>query len=193
MTNATDFFRGSDRWNVAQNPSKAPTAGATTNTSLLPTGQAVQLGEARFDPYYLLMTLPGETKPQYVMFEPFVPYSSDDGRKELSAFMTVSSDPENYGKINAYVMPRDQQVDGPALVDARIQQTPAISRDHFAKSTELVSPVRRHVDHSDQKQPVVCASALRHRSPNAGAGIQASHRRARKQDFNGANPPGRFS
>ena len=127
MTNATDFYRQSDRWNVAQSPSNAPT-GTTTATSVLPTGQILDRGEARFEPYYMMMRLPNEEKVQYLMFEPFVPFSQNDQRKELSAFMTVKSDPEEYGQIDAYVMPRNQQVDGPALVDARIQQTPDISR-----------------------------------------------------------------
>jgi uncharacterized protein len=127
MTNAIDFYRQSDRWNIAQSPSDAPSA-VTTSTSVLPTGQVVAQGEARFEPYYLMMRLPGQTQSQYVMFEPFVPYSTQDQRKELSAFMTVSSDPGQYGQINAYVMPRNLQVDGPDLVDAHIQQDVDISR-----------------------------------------------------------------
>jgi uncharacterized membrane protein (UPF0182 family) len=42
--------------------------------------------------------------------------------------MVAKADPEGYGALQVYVMPRDRQVDGPAIVNARINQDPEISQ-----------------------------------------------------------------
>jgi uncharacterized membrane protein (UPF0182 family) len=127
IENPNDFYGQSDRWDIAQSPQKNPStvqqATATTNAA----GQTVIRREPRIDPYYLLMKLPGESEEQFLTFRPYVPYSPTDTRKELSAFMTVKSDPQSYGQMDIYVMPRSMQVDGPALVDARINQEPTIA------------------------------------------------------------------
>ena len=81
------------------------------------------------DPYYLLMRLPGEVQEDFLILQPFVPTSRDDSRKNLSAFMVAKSDPEDYGRLEVFVMPRNSQVPGPALVDAQIKQDPVISRE----------------------------------------------------------------
>lgn len=121
------FYGGSDRWNIAQSPSKTPAATQPAAT-LDAQGNLIQGSEERIDPYYLLMKLPGEEQEEFITFQPYVPYSQSDQRKELSAFLTAKSDPKNYGQLDAFVMPRDQQIDGPMLVDARINQEPTISQ-----------------------------------------------------------------
>jgi hypothetical protein len=63
------------------------------------------------------------------MLQPFVPRSRDDSVKNLSAFMVAKMDPDNYGQLEAYVMPRARTVDGPALVNSRINQDPAVSQE----------------------------------------------------------------
>lgn len=124
MDNPQDFYTKSDRWNIAQKPSfgEVNTTQVTDNQGLVTTT------ENRIEPYYLLMKLPGDTKESFLMFQPYVPFSQKDERKELSAFLTAKSDPDNYGKMQAFVMPRDRQIDGPALVEARIQQDPNIKQ-----------------------------------------------------------------
>jgi uncharacterized protein len=84
--------------------------------------------ERRMDPYYLLMRLPDASRLDFLMLQPFVPFSQDDSRRELSAFMVAKGDPEDYGKLEVFVMPRDRQVDGPAIVHARINQDPEVSQ-----------------------------------------------------------------
>lgn len=137
LTDATQFYGRSDRWNIAQKPRFGTMSGAGVTPTIAPApggglggsvAPAASAGEQRIEPYYLLMRLPGEPEESFVAFQPFVPFSTGDQRKELSAFMTVKSDPSAYGQLDAYVMPRDQQIDGPALVEARIQQEPSISQ-----------------------------------------------------------------
>lgn len=126
MDNPQDFYSKSDQWNIAQKPAFGDATNQTTVVG--PDGRVIQAGEDRIEPYYLLMKLPGDEKESFLMFQPFVPFSQNDQRKELSAFMTAKSDPDEYGKMQVFVMPRDRQVDGPALVEARIQQDPTIKQ-----------------------------------------------------------------
>ena len=126
IANAADFYNNTDAWDIAQEP------GAVSNaTPLIPAtnaaGQATQSREARMAPYYLLMRLPEEQTEDFLLLQPFVPRSKDDSVKVLSAFMVAKSDPGNYGQLEAFVMPRARQVDGPAIVNSRINQTPEVS------------------------------------------------------------------
>ena len=39
-----------------------------------------------------------------MLLRPFVPFSTDDQRTELQAYMTASSDPADYGKLTVYIV-----------------------------------------------------------------------------------------
>jgi uncharacterized membrane protein (UPF0182 family) len=121
-----EFYSQTDRWSIAQDPG---TAGRTATPTTDPDDeQAGPPREGRMDPYYLLTRLPGTTSAEFLLMQPFVPFSEDDTRRELSAFMVAKSDPASYGRLEAFVMPRDRQVDGPAIVNARINQEPEVSQ-----------------------------------------------------------------
>jgi uncharacterized membrane protein (UPF0182 family) len=126
ISEADQFYSQSDRWNIAQDPGSA---GAATPAAAPVPGAPLGASprEHRMDPYYLLMRLPDEPRAEFLILQPFVPFSDDDSRRELSAFMVAKSDPTEYGKLEVFVMPRDRQVDGPAIVNARINQEPEIS------------------------------------------------------------------
>ncbi len=127
IDNPDDFYNNNDGWNVAQDPgagSAAQVSPAVDPVTGAPLGPAQ---EARIDPYYLLMRLPGDQELSFVMLRPFVPVSRDDGRKELTAFMVAKSDPGNYGELQTFVMPRSNLPDGPAIVGANMQQDQEVS------------------------------------------------------------------
>ena len=122
-----DFYNNNDGWNVAQDPGSG-TASQVSQQIDPSTNQTVgPAREARIDPYYLLMRLPGDDELSFVMLRPFVPVSLDDTRKELTAFMVAKSDPENYGQLQTFVMPRSNLPDGPAIVGANMQQDEEVS------------------------------------------------------------------
>ena len=128
IQDAAEFYSQSDAWSVAQDPGTVAGVVNTTQT----TDSQGRLGpgrEQRIDPYYLLMQLPGESKVSYVLLRPFVPFSDNDSRKELVAFMTASSDPDDYGQLKVFVMPRNRLPDGPALVAANIASEEDISAE----------------------------------------------------------------
>ncbi len=122
-----DFYNNNDGWNVAQDPGSGSANQLSQQIDPV-TGQAVgPAREARIDPYYLLMRLPGDDELSFVMLRPFVPVSPDDTRKELTAFMVAKSDPDNYGQLQTFVMPRADLPDGPAIVGANMQQNQEVS------------------------------------------------------------------
>jgi len=127
MTDPSAFYNNTDAWDIAQKPGAVASAGTAIATG--PTGPITPAREDRMPPYYLLMRLPGEEKEEFLILQPFVPFSRDDTRKDLTAFMVAKSDPDNYGQLEVFEMPRQEQVDGPALVNARINQEPDISRE----------------------------------------------------------------
>lgn len=76
------------------------------------------------EPYYLLMRLPGEKNPEYMLMLPFTPKS----RLNMIGWMGVRMDGENYGKALVYTFPKQETVFGPEQIDARINQDTMISQ-----------------------------------------------------------------
>ena len=123
ITGPEDFYNAGDAWNISQDPGSGSPTPATQQG---PGGAR----EKKMDPTYLLLRLPGDEKESFLILQPFVPASATDEKQQnLTAFMTAKSDPEDYGKLQAFVMPRGVQIDGPAIVDARISADADISRE----------------------------------------------------------------
>jgi uncharacterized membrane protein (UPF0182 family) len=68
---------------------------------------------------------------EFVLMRPFVPFSSDDARRELQAFMTASSDPDTYGQLTVYVVDPGEAglPDGPLSIANTMESDPAISEE----------------------------------------------------------------
>jgi len=134
ITDPLEFYNAGDAWNVAQDPGSG--SPEFTSTSL-PTGPGgVGTGpvapaalEARMDPTYLLMRLPGEERASFLIMQPMVPSSGTDRQRNLSAFVVAKSDPTDYGELEAFVMPTGELIDGPSLADARANAEPSIAQE----------------------------------------------------------------
>jgi uncharacterized protein len=129
-----DFFERDGAWSVAQAPPIDPrqsTSAAETPTTAVddqpPSELATESSASRFVPYYTLFRNDETDEDEFVMLRPFVPFSSDDIRTELRAYMTASSEPETYGELTAYVVSGDLP-DGPRTVSNTIDNDPAISQ-----------------------------------------------------------------
>ncbi|MGH9155975.1 MAG: UPF0182 family protein [Acidimicrobiales bacterium] len=137
IADPNDFYNASDAWDISQDPgSGSPAAARQQTAQRTPEGQPVPAGglvantrEIRMDPTYLQLRLPGDTDTSFLILQPFVPRSNQDRQQNLTAFMTAKSDPGEYGKLQAFVMPRGEQIDGPSLVDARVAADADISRE----------------------------------------------------------------
>ena len=53
-------------------------------------------------PYYLLMSLPGESDLSYLIFQPFNP----ENRPNMQSFLVADADPENYGQLIDFRLPK---------------------------------------------------------------------------------------
>lgn len=131
ITDPNDFYLRADEWDLSQDPGSGdPTKALERVQSADPQTGIVRAGRnARMEPVYLLMRLPGQERESFVILQPFVFRSEGDKQQNLAAFVTANSNPgEDFGKLQAFVMPRDQQVDGPLLVHSRMLQDAAVSQ-----------------------------------------------------------------
>ncbi len=130
---ATLFFNRDAAWSVAQAPPNAPESSsgvgiAATGIDAVDSATVLDANVLRFSPYYTIFHAPGavDKKGTFAMLRPFVPFSSDDSRKELRSIMVVSSDPATYGKITVFDLATPLPP-GPATIAAEFESEPAIS------------------------------------------------------------------
>jgi len=100
---ATVFYNQDDRWAIPED---------------------VVAGNGQpMEPYYVIMRIPGEDSAEFVLIQPLVP----ERRPNMIAWTAARMDPGVYGERIAFHFPNDTSTDGPALVEARIDQDDAIS------------------------------------------------------------------
>jgi len=80
--------------------------------------------DREMEPYFTIMRLPGEAKEEFILLTLFNPSRRDN----MIAWLAARSDPPNYGRLIVYNFPKQKNVYGPRLVDARIDQDPVISQ-----------------------------------------------------------------
>jgi hypothetical protein len=103
VTDPETFFTENDRWTVPR--------GQSSDQSL------------PSEAYYVIMRMPGEPDPEFLLLQPMVPTS----RPNMIAWIAARNDPEHYGGIRVYRFPTDTSVFGPVQIEARIDQDPIIS------------------------------------------------------------------
>jgi uncharacterized membrane protein (UPF0182 family) len=79
--------------------------------------------EQLMEPYYIIMRLPGEEKEEFLLMLPFTPVNKNN----TIGWLAARSDGENYGKLLAYLFPKERLVYGPSQIENRIQQDTAIT------------------------------------------------------------------
>jgi uncharacterized membrane protein (UPF0182 family) len=107
VTTASAFYGGQDFWRVPLDPSSFG-----SNSGNQP-------------PYYLTMQIPGQSKPTFSLYTPFVPRG---GRENLTALAVVNSDAgDEYGKITMLQLPRSTNVAGPSQVSSNFEAKPEVA------------------------------------------------------------------
>ena len=126
------FFERQGAWSVAQapsvdprEPSSAQAPATSTNDPQAPSDLASEASTSRFTPYYTMFRDSAGTGEDFVILRPYVPFSRNDQRTELQAYMTASSDPDSYGRLTAYVL--TDLADGPRTVANLIDSEPSIA------------------------------------------------------------------
>lgn len=103
------FYANQNFWNVPPDPTQE---GVTAQSASGPNQP----------PYYVFAQLPGANKPTFQLFSTLTPLN----RQTLASWVSVSSEPGNYGQITVLELPnaRVGQVDGPVQVQNRFQTNP---------------------------------------------------------------------
>ncbi len=104
MTEPEVFYNREDLWQLAQETY----AGKTVTV----------------EPYYLVMRLPEEEQPEFILMLPFTPKDKEN----LNAWLAARCDGDHYGKLILYRFPKERLVYGPSQIEARIKQNTDISQ-----------------------------------------------------------------
>jgi uncharacterized membrane protein (UPF0182 family) len=105
MTDPETFYHREDQWQIPV----APQRGANAAEAFV---------------RHIVMRLPGERVPEYVLMRPFTPRQKDN----LAAWMVARNDGDNYGKLVVYRFPRQSLVFGPSQIVNRINQDTEVAR-----------------------------------------------------------------
>jgi hypothetical protein len=103
ISNARTFYRGNDFWSVPTDPSNH-------NQTPQP-------------PYYELMQVPGQSQAEFDLTTDLVA----NGRPNLAAFVSVSSDAPDYGTLRVIQLPTGTGLPGPAIVSNTIETDRVVS------------------------------------------------------------------
>ncbi len=74
--------------------------------------------------YYIIMRLPGEAEPEYLLMLPVTPLRKNN----MIAWMAGRCDGEHYGRLLVYNFPKERLFLGPQQIEANIDKNDAISR-----------------------------------------------------------------
>jgi uncharacterized membrane protein (UPF0182 family) len=97
------FYNNEDLWTV---PSATTSAQALANEA-----------------YYVVMRMPGETDPEFLLLQPMVPST----RPNMIAWVAARMDQPNYGAVRVYQFPQNTSVLGPNQIEAKIDADPIIA------------------------------------------------------------------
>lgn len=130
ITNAPAFYNAGDAWTLSQDPgSGSPNSQVGSTYTTTPQGQLVSTGQTqRMSPLYQVTQIPGESSPTFNIMDAYVPVSGDNQIQTLAGFMVGGSDPGQYGKLTVFVTPPGKEVDGPSLVEGRIEENSNLSQ-----------------------------------------------------------------
>ncbi len=103
MTDVRTFFLKEDKWEIPQ--------------------EQFQNGQQPIEPYYVMLNLPGEEELEYLLILPMTP----TGKENMVTWIAARNDGEHYGELVVYLLSRQELVNGPIQVEARIDQNPEIS------------------------------------------------------------------
>jgi uncharacterized membrane protein (UPF0182 family) len=107
MRDPASFFNRADLWDVA-------------------TGTAEQgVAPQPVAPTYMVMTLPGETQPEFLLMLPFTP----SNKQNLIGLMVARCDGPHLGELVFLDLPKQEVIAGPLQIDALINQDQTISKD----------------------------------------------------------------
>ncbi|MEO8099353.1 MAG: UPF0182 family protein [Acidobacteriota bacterium] len=107
MRNPESFYNRADSWDLAT------FTGGQSGTPQIVT------------PTYVIATLPGESKPEFLLTIPFTPRN----KQNLIGIMAARCDAEHLGELVFFQLPKQEILPGPLQIEALINQDEVISKD----------------------------------------------------------------
>ena len=104
VTDVASFYKSDNVWTV-------PSVGQGNDQVLAP------------EAYYVEIRLPDQAAPEFVLIQPMVPAS----RPNMIAWVAARNDGAARGQVVVYQLPANTTIQGPAQIEARIDQDPVIS------------------------------------------------------------------
>ncbi|WP_028661992.1 UPF0182 family protein [Saccharomonospora saliphila] len=123
VNNAQEFYSTQTFWNVPQDPTEEGGTNPNSNVANQP-------------PYYLYAQAPGQEEPHFQLTSALTPLA----RQYLAAWMTVSSHPDDYGKMTVLKLPTSggRQLEGPVQVQNAFQSNPKFTQDRTLLGNQSV-------------------------------------------------------
>lgn len=104
VSNPDVFYNGEDLWDIAQ--------------------EKYMQEQTQVEANYVMFRLPGEEDMEFILNIPFTPKD----KSNMNALMMARNDGDDYGKIFVYQFPKDKLVQGPQMLESRIDQDTFISQ-----------------------------------------------------------------
>jgi len=111
MDDPSVFYNREDAWQIAQETNQG-------------TAQEVL-------PYFVVITVPGERKPEFIQMIPFTPLTTDPAnpKNNMVAWLAARCGGTDYGRILVYDFPKERLIYGPMQIEIRLNQDETISKD----------------------------------------------------------------
>ena len=103
VNNPTVFYNGEDVWDIATEKYMSEVQEVESN--------------------YVMFKLKGSDKLEFLLSIPFTPKE----KANMNSLLIARNDGENYGKLIMYRFPKDKNVEGPMMIESRIDQNSEIS------------------------------------------------------------------
>ncbi len=109
MRDPESFYNRAELWDLATSAEAQAAGGGTQSVT----------------PVYMVMTLPGEAAPEFVLTISYTPR----GKQNLIAVMVARCDGEHLGEVVFLELPKQEIIPGPLQIDALVNQDQVISKD----------------------------------------------------------------
>lgn len=121
VSNPKVFYNGEDQWSLAKEKYLSETQ--------------------TYEPSHVMFTMPGEKNAEFALIQPFTPKE----KANMSALLVARNDGKQYGKLYVFQLPKDKTVDGPMMIETKIDQDSVISPQFTLWSQEGSNVLRGNV------------------------------------------------
>ena len=121
VDNPVVFYNGEDIWDIAN--------------------EKFMQGTQEIESSYVMFKLPGKEDVEFSIIKPYTPKE----KPNMTSILVGRNDGEEYGKLLLYKLPKDRTIDGPMMIESRIDQDSTISPQFTLWGQEGSSVLRGNV------------------------------------------------